>query len=354
MNKPSNRLQQQYLALFFASIIFVIMLFTMSFIFLIFIFLSSRGWFDVIVPLSPLMPVFIFGLISIFTGTLIAGFFSRIPLAPIREIISAVDHLADGDFNTRLNLKGPGELQNLNQSFNHMAQELGSIEVLRTDFTNNFSHEFKTPIVSIRGFAKLLKNGDLTQEETAEYLDIIISESERLAELSTQILSLSSYETVEIVGQKTHYRLDEQIRKALLLLEAKWSEKSLELSLDLEEIQYYGNEDLALQVWLNLIDNAIKFSPKAGRLDIQLTQKDENIRFSVQDQGCGMTTQEISHIFEKFYRADQSHHLPGNGIGLAIVDKLVKLMEGQIDVKSEPLKGSLFIVHIKSLKNYLR
>ncbi len=293
---------------------------------------------------------FMFGLFGfcLLLGQALTVFLGKRTLRPIRRVVEATQKVARGDFDVKVDLKGISELEELSTSFNRMTDELSSIETLKRDFVNNFSHEFKTPIVSIRGFAKLLKNGDLTQEETAEYLDIIISESERLAELSTQILSLSSYETVEIVGQKTHYRLDEQIRKAILMLETKWSDKNIELMLDLAEIHYFGNEDLALQVWLNLIDNAIKFSPLNGRLEIHLIQKDGKIHFSVEDQGCGMTEQEISHIFEKFYRADQSHHLPGNGIGLAIVDKLVKLMEGEISVKSEPSKGSLFIVSFKS------
>ena len=232
-----------------------------------------------------------------------------------------------------------------------MTDELASIETLKRDFVNNFSHEFKTPIVSIRGFAKLLKKGELTLEEQHEYLDIIISESDRLAELSTQILNLSNYETVEIVGQKVDFRLDEQIRKAMLLLESKWTEKSLGLQVDLETCWLYGNEDIALQIWLNLIDNAIKFSPVGGVLEVTLRSDGEVIFISIKDDGCGMDTQTQTHIFEKFYRADQSHHLPGNGIGLAIVDRLVTLMEGKITVESAPDKGSKFTVALTKTKN---
>ncbi|SEA09767.1 Signal transduction histidine kinase [Eubacterium aggregans] len=349
MNKPSNRLQQQYLALFFASIIFVIMLFTMSFIFLIFIFLSSRGWFDVIVPLSPLMPVFIFGLISIFTGTLIAGFFSRIPLAPIREIISAVDHLADGDFNTRLNLKGPGELQNLNQSFNHMAEELGSIEVLRTDFTNNFSHEFKTPIVSIRGFARILKYEDLTPEERSDYLDIIIKESDRLVELSTNVLNLSKVENQSILSDKSTYNLSEQLRRVVALLEQKWTEKNLEIDFDSPEIGINAGEELLKQVWINLLDNAIKFSPFGGKITIHIEKAPGHLIITFSDEGQGIEGASMDRIFEKFYQGDSSHATKGNGLGLTLSKKIVELHSGAITVEPNIPVGTTLIVKLPAV-----
>ncbi|HAS73494.1 MAG TPA: sensor histidine kinase, partial [Clostridiales bacterium UBA8960] len=204
--------------------------------------------------------------------------------------------------------------------------------------------EFKTPIVSIRGFAKLLRQGELTREEEVEYLDIIISESERLAALSTQVLNLAKYETVEIIAEKSEYRLDEQIRKAILLLEPKWDEKDLQLQVNLEEVLFYGNEDFTHQIWINLIDNAIKFSHQGGALDISLEQAEERLKITIRDEGLGMDDHTKAHLFEKFYRADQSHQSPGNGIGLAIVDRLLKLMGGEILVESEIGIGTRIVV----------
>lgn len=299
-------------------------------------------------PIRFLMMLFGFCLLL---GQALTIFVGKKTLKPIRRVVEATHKVARGDFDVKVDLKGISELEELSSSFNKMTDELASIETLKRDFVNNFSHEFKTPIVSIRGFAKLLKKGELTLEEQHEYLDIIISESDRLAELSTQILNLSNYETVEIVGQKVDFRLDEQIRKAMLLLESKWTEKSLGLQVDLETCWLYGNEDIALQIWLNLIDNAIKFSPVGGVLEVTLRSDGEVIFISIKDDGCGMDTQTQTHIFEKFYRADQSHHLPGNGIGLAIVDRLVTLMEGKITVESAPDKGSKFTVALTKTKN---
>ena len=163
-------------------------------------------------------------------------------------------------------------MEELSESFNKMTQELSSIQTFRSDFINNFSHEFKTPIVSIRGFAKLLKEGDLTEEERQEYLDIIISESERLADLSTNVLNLSKYESIEIVSDVKPFRIDEQIRRTLVLLESKWEKKDLDMNVELEEIVYNGNAELLQLIWINLLDNAIKFTKNNGNIQIRLSK----------------------------------------------------------------------------------
>ena len=162
---------------------------------------------------------------SIGVGTTLAFLFSKLPLKPIRTVCEAADKIADGDYNVRINLKGPAEFIQLAESFNHMAEELGSVEMLRSDFVNNFSHEFKTPIVSVRGFAKMLKRDDLTDEERNEYLDTIITESERLAELSTNILNLTKIEQQTILTDKKQFNVSEQIRLVIAMLSGKWQEK---------------------------------------------------------------------------------------------------------------------------------
>lgn len=198
-------------------------------------------------------------------------------------------------------------MEELSHSFNKMTQELAGIETLRRDFINNFSHEFKTPIVSIRGFAKLLKENNLSEEERQEYLDIIITESERLAVLSTNVLALSKYENLEIITDKAPFRLDEQIRKTIILMEPRWTSKEITVNVELNKIIYNGNEDLIQQVWLNLLDNAIKFSYKGGLINITLEAVNEGVRFAIQDDGPGMDDQTQVHIFNKFYQGDISH-----------------------------------------------
>jgi signal transduction histidine kinase len=292
----------------------------------------------------PLFSLFgLFGL-CVLLGTSLAAFFSKKALNPIRKVIEATHKVAGGDFSVKVDLKGIGELEELSQSFNKMTQELSGIETLRRDFVNNFSHEFKTPIVSIRGFAKLLKENNLTDEERREYLDIIITESERLAELSTNVLSLSKYENLEIIADKVPFRLDEQIRRTLVLMEPKWSAKELTVDVDLENVIFNAKEDLIQQIWLNLLDNAVKFCGRGGSIHITLANADGGIRFIIQDDGPGMDDQTMARIFDQFFQGDTSHFKSGYGLGLPLVKRIVELCGGKIDVESEPGKGSIFIV----------
>lgn len=289
----------------------------------------------------------LFGL-CILLGTSLTAFFSKKALDPIRKVIDATHKVAGGDFNVKVDLKGIGELEELSRSFNKMTQELSSIETMRNDFVNNFSHEFKTPIVSVRGFAKLLKENNLTDEERLEYLDIIIMESERLAELSTNVLTLSKYENLEIIADKAPFRLDEQIRRTIVLMEPKWSAKEMTVKVDLEKVIINGKEDLIQQIWLNLLDNAVKFCGWGGSIHITLVNVDSGIQFIIQDDGIGMDDQTKLRIFDQFFQGDTSHSKSGYGLGLPLVKRIVELCGGKIDVESEPDKGSKFIVVLPS------
>ena len=325
-------------AMLLAGLIFVILNYTGILILIENAQPDYRGGGSPIRIILPMMTV------SILLGTTIAAFFSKKALNPIRKVIDATRQIAEGNFNVQVEMKGIHELEELSRSFNKMANELSSVETLRRDFINNFSHEFKTPIVSIRGFAKLLKDGDLTEEEKQEYLEIIIAESERLAGLSTNVLNLSKYEAIEIITEKTPFRLDEQIRRAIALTETKWADKSLEIDVILEEIVFNGNEDLTQQIWLNLLDNAIKFSNIGGTLHIRLSKWNRGIRFIIQDEGIGMDDKVKSRIFDKFYQGDHSHKKTGNGLGLTMVKRIVDLCGGTVEVESEIDKGSVFTV----------
>ncbi len=281
---------------------------------------------------------------SVFIGTSITALLSRWMLKPVRNLIEAIENVAKGDFLVSVKGSNIPELESLAASFNKMVRELAGIEMLRSDFINNFSHEFKTPIVSIKGFAKLLKEDGLTSVEAQEYLDIIIQESQRLADLSTNVLNLSKVESTEIISDKEVYALDEQIRRALLIMEPKWSAKNLLIDVDLERINIYNNAALVQHIWVNLLDNAIKFTDSGGELQVSLRRINSSARFCLRDNGQGMNEETKQHIFDKFYQGDTSHTVIGNGLGLTLVKKIIRLCNGYIEVESSVGKGSAFTV----------
>lgn len=233
----------------------------------------------------------------------------------------------------------------LYQSFNSMVKELKIIEILRTDFISHFSHEFKTPIVSIKGFANLAKSENISKEERDEYLNIIINEIDRLVTLSNQTLLLTRLESIEIVVDKELYNLDEQIRQSILLLQNQWEEKNINLKIDLEKVKISSNKDLLQQLWINILNNSIKYSYDGGNIHVVLKEKDENsIQVIIKDNGIGIDDETLKHIFTKFYQVDSSRKTEGLGLGLSIVKIIIDLCEGSIDVKSEKGKGTTFFI----------
>lgn len=285
-------------------------------------------------------------LMVFFITTLAAGM-GRSKLKPINDLVVAMRHVSQGDFDVRVECGDvSGDMGRLVRSFNDMASELGGLEMFRKDFINNFSHEFKTPIVSIQGFARQLERDDLTDAQRREYLDIIVSESDRLANMSGNVLLLSKLENQTIVTDRTHFRLDEQLRKCILLMEKQWSNKELELDIDLNEINFYGNEEMLQHVWLNLLSNAVKFSPQGGTLGVSLIVEDGQAVARVRDTGSGMDEATRRRIFEKFYQGDTAHACEGNGLGLSLVKRIVDLCEGTIEVDSAPGQGSTFTVRL--------
>lgn len=294
-----------------------------------------------ILILSSAFVPFLCLLISSFVGTIISSVVSCHLLRPLRELIAATKTVAKGDFSVQLKSEGQiGEMAELIDSFNLMTQELSGIEMFRSDFINTFSHEFKTPIVSIRGFAKQLKNENLTAEERREYTDIIIAESERLTKLSANILLLSKLEHQTILSDLTEFSLAEQIRSDILLLEKQWSKKNLDIDPDLAEVMYYGNAEILSQLWVNLLSNAIKFTPDGGKIEIILTQDSNYVKIVIRDNGVGMSAETLQHVFEKFYQGDHSHAAEGNGLGLALVRRIVELCGGSISIESEEGNGT--------------
>lgn len=292
--------------------------------------------------------------LSTLVSTVITLLFAHIPLNPLNKLIQGMNELSKGNFDIRLQIHpaSPRSYKQLIDIFNQTAQTLSSNELLRTDFINNFSHEFRTPIVSIRGFAKILKYNELTDSERTEYLDIIINESTRLSALANNVLNLSKVESQNTLNKMNRFNVAEQIRKCILVEEPQWESKNIELEINLEETEYYGNEELLTQVWINLLDNAIKFSPENGSIFINLSSTHQILIFSITDNGCGIPAEKQEHIYDKFYQCDTSHSTAGNGLGLSIVQKVVALHNGKITVDSAPDKGTTFIVTLPNLSQH--
>ncbi|MDY3862893.1 MAG: HAMP domain-containing sensor histidine kinase [Eubacteriales bacterium] len=271
-------------------------------------------------------------------------------LQPLKRLIRATKEIGEGHFDIYVEEEKRSfyqvvpELQLLIRNFNEMAQELRGIELFRNEFINNYSHEFKTPIISIRGFAHELRQEGLTDEMRAEYARIIEEESDRLARLSSNVLTLSKLENQQIVTGQTDFYLDEQIRQCILTLESDWTSKELEIIPELEPLLYHGNEEMLALIWRNLLGNAIKFTPQGGCIRITMQISPHDVTVAVADNGIGMSREVMARIFEKFYQGDLSHAHAGYGIGLSLVGRVIHLVGGKIFVDSEESKGSTFTV----------
>ena len=283
--------------------------------------------------------------VCLLIGILVTGQLSKYFFAPIKKLRKAMDQVADGDFSVRLEEKSSSkEILEIYTGFNLMAHELDSTEILQTDFVSNVSHEFKTPINAIEGYATLLQDGDNLTENQQEYVDKIQFNTRRLSTLVGSILLLSKLEHQQIPTNRTSYRLDEQIRQSIVALEPMWEKKEIEIDAELERMQYLGNEPMMRHVWDNLISNAIKFSPRGGTVRIYLKEKGKTPVFMVEDQGPGLSEEAKKHMFDKFYQADPSHKQEGNGLGLALVKRILTTEKGEIRAENLPQGGCRFTV----------
>ena len=304
-----------------------------------------------------LNPIFLFAillLISAAFGVILSSVFGNFYLRPIKALSKATREVKSGNFKTQVDPRVSPPITEMGQlvdHFNEMVRELDGIELFRNDFINNFSHEFKTPIVSIRGFAKELQLGELDEAQRLEYAKIIAEEADRLARLATNVLELSKLENQQIVTNKQVFSLDEQLRQCILLQEKAWTEKSLDILPELEEVRFFGNEELLAHIWTNLLSNAIKFTPEGGSVSISLSENENDVTVRISDTGCGMSDEVRAHIFEKFYQGDLSHHKKGYGIGLTMAHRAAELCGGKIDVASEVLRGSTFTVTLPKQGN---
>ena len=287
--------------------------------------------------------------VCLLVGILVTSQLSKYFFNPIKKLRSAMDQVADGDFSVRLEEKSTSkEIMEIYTGFNLMAHELNATEILQSDFVSNVSHEFKTPINAIEGYSTLLQDSDNLDENQQEYIDKILFNTKRLSSLVGSILLLSKLENQQIPSNRVEYRLDEQIRQSIVALEPAWEKKDIEFDVELDRVSYPGNEPMMRHVWDNLISNAIKFSPDGGTVKIHLAKKLKKLVFTIEDQGPGLTDEAQKHIFDKFYQGDASHKQEGNGLGMALVKRILTIEKGQITAESRQSGGCRFTVTLRT------
>ncbi len=270
----------------------------------------------------------------------------RLLVKPIKQISNASKQVAAGDYQTQITVKGHDEVAQLAKSFNTMTQALSQNEYLHKDFVSNVSHEFKTPLTSLRGYATLLKKPNLPEHKRQEYLDIMIAETERLAKMTSSLLKLSELEHHITPLHSQTFSLDEQIRDAIIGQQQTWEQKSITMDLDLQPTEITGDQELLHQVWVNLISNAIKYSKDGGLMVISL-HGHKGVVVKVTDRGIGMSRESQERAFDRFYKADPSRNSSGTGLGLAICKKIVELHGGTLTVESQLNQGSTFTVTLR-------
>ena len=294
------------------------------------------------------VPMFVWLLIfTLLLGSATAAGFSGAFFAPISRLSRAMKEVAGGNFQVKVETRSLfRDIRDIYDNFDLMVRELGATETLQTDFISNVSHEFKTPISAIEGYASLLQEHQQSSEEQAEYVDKILFNTRRLSALAGNILLLSKLDSQSIRPRRERFRLDEQVRQSILALERRWTEKDVDFDVDLDEIEYTGYAGLLQHVWSNLIDNAIKFGPRGGLIRMRMLRENGSILFTIDDEGPSIPDEDKARIFNKFYQGDSSHESEGNGLGLALVRKIVAMHGGEVRVEDPPLGGCRFAVSL--------
>lgn len=317
----------------------------------------------IIVTISTAIPSIVYGIIneinkqivipeliivsasSFLVGIILSFFVGKILLAPIKKLKTSMEEVASGNFDIEFKEGSVfDEVDDMYYYFNLMVKELKATETIQSDFISNASHEFKTPLNAIEGYATLLENENTTMEEKKLYVEKILFNTSRMNQLVNNVLLLSKLDNHSIIKQNSLFLLDEQIRQSILFLEPKWLEKNIEFDIEMETIKFFGSENLMIHVWNNLISNAIKFSPKNGVIKIELKIVEDKIVFTIEDDGPGVSDEAMKHIFNKFYQADTSHKEEGYGLGLPLVKKVVDLSYGEISVENVENGGARFKV----------
>ncbi len=301
---------------------------------------------------TPIFRFLFIVLVFSFAGTLASRLMSKNTVNTILEIDNATKEIANGNYNVRIEDSSRlEELSDMAENFNIMAKDLAMNDMMKNDFINNVSHEFKTPLSAIEGYAKLLSNKKLPPEKVEEYANNILFNSKRLTTMTGNILLLSTLDNSRIILNKAKFHLDEQIREMILLYQSEWDKKNIELDIDLAEFEFCGDKDLLSHVWQNLISNAVKFCNENGKITVKLNKREGKTEFQVSNTGYHVKEDEIEKIFDKFYQSDTSRASKGNGLGLSIVKKVVDLHNGEIFVTSVENGVTTFKVVIYSQTN---
>lgn len=340
--KSFNKIYHRMLVL----VVFSFSISVLLFLFLIFLLARTSLFETEIISENTGLIVIASVLSLVIVSQMIAFYWNYRVNRPVEILSDVINQIAQGDFEVKINsAKFKNEMKSLAEDLDKMVTELKSIEVMRSDFISNVSHEFRAPLSAIQGYVTLLSNTSLTEEQRTEYFNKLVELMNQITGLVDNILHLSKIESQNIVSEKKLFSLDEQLRRGVLLFEDIWQKKNIEPNLDLVECDYYGNEELLNRMWINLIGNAVKFSYENGKIKISIDDSDESVvTVVISDDGLGMTEEVKSHIFEKFYQGDTSHKSEGNGLGLALVKSIAELSGAQIEVESEQGKGSTFTV----------
>ncbi len=270
---------------------------------------------------------------------------------PVERILDATHKITQGDFSARIKPIHPMATRNefdvIIEDFNKMAQELSATETLKTDFISNVSHEIKTPLAVIQNYAAMLQDPNLSEDCRIKYAENITDASKRLSILVTNILHLNKLENQQIFSEKTSYNLGEQLCECMLMFEDVWEKKSLKIVADIDEdIFAHTDKELMEIVWVNILSNAVKFNSIGGTVSVSVKKVHNCACVSISDTGCGMNEEIGKHIFEKFYQADPSRVTRGNGLGLALVKRIIDITGSEIQVESELNKGTTFKVFL--------
>lgn len=287
-----------------------------------------------------------FSTYSLIAGSLLILIAAMFLVRPIKKLTKATKQIAGGDFNVKLNIKQKGELGTLARSFEDMMHDLRQLEQMRRDFVSNVSHEVQSPLTSISGYALVLKQVDLADNERSRYLDIIIAEADRMSKMSDNLLKLSLLESQSQQLRLVTFSLDEQIRRVIVALQPQWSARNIRFELNMKTVSIMADHDQLNQVWTNILGNSIKFSKDGGVIDVSIKQDIKNVTVRISDTGIGISFEDQKRIFERFFKADRSHSRKygGSGMGLAIVKQIVSLHQGDIRVESEPGRGTTVMV----------
>lgn len=352
--KRENRKFRMSLRLHF-SMVSITTLCTACIFSFIFVFAAMKLFYDGEITLPVVFNLcFLVCVLTMLLGGLMLWYGSIHLTKPIEGISRAVEKVAEGDFTVYIkrNEKYRGkyeftnEIDELAVNFNKMTAELNGMDYMRKDFISNVSHEVQTPVAAITGFTEILIEGGLTTEEQQEYLQLVNKESLRLSRLCENMLRMSRLDNQQIVVKKDKIRVDEQLRKCIIMLSEKWTDKIRNYELDCGNLRIESDADLLMQIWSNLIDNAIKYSPENSTIWISGKIEEDFLVVSIKDEGDGISIVKQSKIFDKFYQCEESHKKQGNGLGLSIVKRIVELLGGSITCVSEESKGTIMEVKI--------